>query len=130
MEGLLAGYRSPAYDEMVDAQGVPYPHTKSLYEALQLLSAAHLTERGAARARSFLEQGITFSSSGREWVFPLDLIPLLIPEPEWEHIEAGVAQRVRALEAFLADVYGAGAAPCSAHCARAAARLNPLQTRR
>ena len=50
MEGLLAGYRSPAYDEMVDAQGVPYPHTKSLYEALQLLSAADLTERGAARA--------------------------------------------------------------------------------
>src|SRR5258705_9188590 len=92
---------------MVDADGVPYPHTKSLYEALQLLSAADLTERGAARARSFLEQGITFSSSGREWVFPLDLIPRLIPEQEWEHIEAGVAQRGRALEAFLADVYGA-----------------------
>ena len=106
MEGLLAGYRSPAFDEMVDADGVPYPHTKSLYEALQLLSAADLTERGAARARSFLEQGITFSSSGREWVFPLDLIPRLIPEQEWEHIEAGVAQRVRALEAFLADIYG------------------------
>ena len=106
MEGLLAGYRSPAYDEMVDAQGLPYPHTKSLHEALQLLSAADLTERGAVRARSFLEQGITFSSSGREWVFPLDLIPRLIPESEWEHIEAGVVQRVRALEAFLADVYG------------------------
>jgi uncharacterized circularly permuted ATP-grasp superfamily protein len=106
VEGLLAGYRSPAYDEMVDAQGLPYPHTKSLHEALQLLSAADLTERGAVRARSFLEQGITFSSSGREWVFPLDLIPRLIPESEWEHIEAGVIQRVRALEAFLADVYG------------------------
>ena len=106
MDGLLAGYRSPAFDEMVDADGLPYPHTKSLYEALQLLSADDLTERGAARARSFLEQGITFSSSGHEWVFPLDLIPRLIPEPEWEHIEAGVAQRVRALEAFLADVYG------------------------
>src|SRR5829696_7560964 len=91
---------------MVDADGVPYPHTKSLYEALQLLSAADLAERGAARARSFLEQGITFSSSGREWVFPLDLIPRLVPEQEWEHIEAGVVQRVRALEAFLADVYG------------------------
>ncbi|HZB51391.1 MAG TPA: circularly permuted type 2 ATP-grasp protein [Mycobacteriales bacterium] len=91
---------------MVDADGNPWPHTKSLYEALQLLSPSDLSERGAARARSFLEQGITFSSSGREWVFPLDLIPRLIPEPEWEHIEAGVAQRVRALEAFLADVYG------------------------
>jgi uncharacterized circularly permuted ATP-grasp superfamily protein len=106
VEGLLAGYRSATFDEMVDADGTPYPHTKSLYEALQLLSAADLSERGAARARSFLEQGITFSSSGREWVFPLDLIPRLIPEQEWEHIEAGIVQRVRALEAFLADVYG------------------------
>ena len=97
MDGLLAGYRSSAVDEMVDAEGTPWPHTKSLYEALQLLSAADLSERGAARARSFLEQGITFSSSGREWVFPLDLIPRLIPEQEWEHIEAGVVQRVRAL---------------------------------
>src|SRR5215204_504240 len=92
---------------MVDADGTPWPHTKSLCEALQLLSPSDLSERGAARARSFLEQGITFSSSGREWVFPLDLIPRLIPEQEWERIEAGVVQRVRALEAFLADVYGA-----------------------
>ncbi len=106
MDGLLQGYLSTAVDEMVDAAGNPWPHTKSLYEALQLLAPSDLTERGAARARSFLEQGITFSSSGREWVFPLDLIPRLIPEQEWEHIEAGVVQRVRALEAFLADLYG------------------------
>ncbi len=136
MEGLLAGYRSDAFDEMVDADGTPYPHTKSLYEALQLLSAADLTERGAARARSFLEQGITFSSSGREWVFPLDLIPRLIPEQEWEHVEAGVVQRVRALEAFLADVYGDrrvladGIVPhslvvTSSNFARAAAGIEP-----
>jgi uncharacterized circularly permuted ATP-grasp superfamily protein len=110
VDGLLAGYRSAVVDEMVDADGTPWRHTKSLYEALQLLSPADLTERGAARARNFLEQGITFSSSGREWVFPLDLIPRLIPEQEWEHIEAGVVQRVRALEAFLADVYGERAA--------------------
>ena len=103
---MLADYRSPAFDEMVDAGGRPYPHTKSLYDALQLLSSGDLAERGAVRARSFLEQGITFSSSGREWVFPLDLIPRLVPEQEWQHIEAGVVQRVRALEAFLADVYG------------------------
>jgi uncharacterized circularly permuted ATP-grasp superfamily protein len=136
VDGLLAGYRSSAVDEMVDAEGTPWPHTKSLYEALQLLSPADLSERGAARARSFLEQGITFSSSGREWVFPLDLIPRLIPEQEWEHIEAGVVQRVRALEAFLADVYGNrqvladGVVPhslvvTSANFTRAAAGIRP-----
>ena len=133
---MLAEYRSAAFDEMVDADGVPYPHTKSLYEALQLLTAADLTERGAVRARSFLEQGITFSSSGREWVFPLDLIPRLVPEREWYHVEAGVVQRVRALEAFLADVYGErqvladGVVPhslvvTSTNFARAAAGIRP-----
>ena len=133
---MLAEYRSAAFDEMVDADGVPYPHTKSLYEALQLLTAADLTERGVVRARSFLEQGITFSSSGREWVFPLDLIPRLVPEREWYHVEAGVVQRVRALEAFLADVYGErqvladGVVPhslvvTSTNFARAAAGIRP-----
>ena len=106
MNGLLADYRSDTYDEMVDADGAPRAHTKSLYEALELLSAGDLEERGAARARSFLQQGITFSSSGEEWVFPLDLVPRLIAEDEWDHIEAGVVQRVRALEAFLDDIYG------------------------
>ena len=107
MDGLLAGYRSPAYDEMVDARGRAVPaHASRCTRRCSCCPQPDLTERGAARARSFLEQGITFSSSGREWVFPLDLIPRLIPAQEWEHIEAGVVQRVRALEAFLADVYG------------------------
>ena len=106
VNGLLADYRSDTYDEMVDADGAPRAHTKSLYEALELLSAGDLEERGAVRARSFLQQGITFSSSGEEWVFPLDLVPRFIAEDEWDHIEAGVVQRVRALEAFLDDIYG------------------------
>ena len=106
MNGLLADYRSDTFDEMVDVDGAPRAHTKSLYEALELLSPGDLDERGAVRARSFLQQGITFSSSGEEWVFPLDLVPRLIAEDEWDHIEAGVVQRVRALEAFLDDVYG------------------------
>jgi uncharacterized circularly permuted ATP-grasp superfamily protein len=106
VDGLLAGYRSSAFDEMVDAEGTPHPHTKVLYGALQSLSVADLDERGTVRAQSFLEEGVTFSSSGREWVFPLDLIPRLVSEDEWERVEAGVVQRVRALEAFLADVYG------------------------
>src|SRR3990170_2462115 len=110
MGGLLDGYGSAAYDEMFGPDGAPHPHTKALYDALQLLTAADLAERCAARDRSFRDQGVTFSHSGREWVFPLDLIPRLIPAAEWELIEAGVKQRVRTLEAFLADVYGAQAA--------------------
>jgi len=56
---------------------------------------------------AFRDQAITFSLSGEERPFPLDLVRGIVPEHEWEVIEAGVTQRVRALEAFLADVYGA-----------------------
>jgi uncharacterized circularly permuted ATP-grasp superfamily protein len=136
MEGLMDGYRSAAYDEMVDTHGEPHPHTRSLYEALQLLSGADLVERCDARDRVFRNQGITFSHSGKEWVFPLDLIPRLMPEQEWQLVEAGVIQRVRALEAFLADVYGERAAladgvvphslvATSTNFARAAAGIRP-----
>jgi uncharacterized circularly permuted ATP-grasp superfamily protein len=107
MAGLLDGYpRGPAYDEMFSADGSPHPHMRALYDALQLLTGEDLAQRAAARDRSFSDQGVTFSHAGQEWLFPLDLIPRLIPAAEWEVVEAGVAQRIRALEAFLADVYG------------------------
>jgi uncharacterized circularly permuted ATP-grasp superfamily protein len=108
MGGLLDDYASGvAYDEMFARDGTPHPHAKALYDALQVLTSADLHSRGEARDRSFRDQGVTFSKAGHEWVFPLDLIPRLIPPAEWEVIESGVVQRVRALEAFLADVYGA-----------------------
>lgn len=59
---------------------------------------------------SFLLQGITFTvySDGRgtERLFPFDLVPRILPHSEWDHIERGLAQRVRALNLFLRDVYG------------------------
>jgi uncharacterized circularly permuted ATP-grasp superfamily protein len=107
MGALLDGYpRGPAYDEMFAADGTPHPHVRALYDAIQTLTVADLAQRADARDRSFSDQGVTFSHAGKEWVFPLDLIPRLIAAAEWARIEAGVAQRVRALEAFLADVYG------------------------
>lgn len=108
MGGLLDSYpRGPAYDEMFGADGLPHPHTRALFDALQTLTGEDLARRAEARDRSFRDQGVVFSHGGEEWLFPLDLIPRLIPAAEWELVEAGVVQRVRALEAFLADVYGA-----------------------
>ncbi len=91
---------------MFAADGLPRPHMRALYEALQLLSNEDLAQRAAARDSSFRDQGVTFSHAGEEWLFPLDLIPRLIPAAEWDVVESGIVQRVRALEAFLADVYG------------------------
>src|SRR5262249_54403565 len=61
-----------------------------------------------ARDRAFRDAGITFQLSGEERPFPLDLVPRILPADEWATIERGVRQRVLALEAFLADVYGPG----------------------
>ena len=49
---------------------------------------------------------MTFDFAGEERPFPLDVVPRVVAGDEWEHVAPGVAQRVRALEAFLADVYG------------------------
>src|SRR5258708_6815571 len=107
MGGLLDRYpRGPAYDEMFGADGLPHPHTRALYDALQTLTGDDLARRAGARGRRLRGQGGGFSPAGGEWIFPLDLIPRLIPAAEWKLVEAGVVQRVRALEAFLADVYG------------------------
>ncbi|MCU1594458.1 MAG: hypothetical protein JWO12_1850, partial [Frankiales bacterium] len=73
---------------------------------------------------------------GEERTFPLDLVPRVVTASEWTTVEKGVQQRVRTLEAFLADVYGDqqvlkdGIVPrhvivsSSAHC-RAAQGVNP-----
>jgi uncharacterized circularly permuted ATP-grasp superfamily protein len=104
MGGLLDGYpRGAAYDEMFAATDGPHPHMRALHDALQTLTVEDLAQRADARDRSFADQGITFSHGGEDWIFPLDLIPRLIPAAEWDAVEAGVVQRVRALEAFLAD---------------------------
>nr|MDQ6928491.1 circularly permuted type 2 ATP-grasp protein [Actinomycetota bacterium] len=94
---------------MFEAPGVPRPSCGALFESLQALSEHDLEERCGARDRAFRDQGITFSFSGEERPFPLDLVPRILDPEEWSLIETGVAQRVRALEAFLADVYQAGA---------------------
>ncbi|CAN5197215.1 circularly permuted type 2 ATP-grasp protein [soil metagenome] len=109
MGDIFEGYSvEAAWDEMFEAPDRPRPAYERLFSALQELSPSDFDERRAARDRSFRDQGITFSLSGEERPFPLDLIPRLIGSSEWSEIERGVTQRVHALEAFLADVYGPG----------------------
>jgi uncharacterized circularly permuted ATP-grasp superfamily protein len=114
MADLFEGYELaapmgiPAWDEMFEEPGVPRPASRVLHEALQGLSAIDFEARCTARDRGFRDRGITFQLSGEERPWPLDLVPRIMPEEEWAVLEAGVAQRVRALESFLNDVYGAG----------------------
>jgi uncharacterized circularly permuted ATP-grasp superfamily protein len=98
----------PSWDEMFARRAEPRPPYLALYQVLQALSSEDLDERSVARDRSFRDQGITFSLSGEERPFPLDLMPRIISGEEWSTVEQGVIQRVLALEHFLADVYGRG----------------------
>lgn len=119
METLFAGYASRRvperagarpWDEMfpdgsVDAVDVREPY-RELVPALMGLDDVELRARAEALASSYLAQGVTFDYAGEERPFPLDVVPRVIAAADWARVAAGVSQRVRALEAFLADVYG------------------------
>jgi uncharacterized circularly permuted ATP-grasp superfamily protein len=109
---LFDGYLDPkrphaeAYDEMFAADATVRPAYRRLHESLATARPADLTARSEALDRALVDQGITFSLSGQERPFPLDLVPRVITASEWTRLERGLVQRVRALEAFLADIYG------------------------
>ncbi|MEM9725675.1 MAG: circularly permuted type 2 ATP-grasp protein [Pseudomonadota bacterium] len=71
-----------------------------------------LRAKQADAERLFRRTGVTFAVYGEggdpERLIPFDLIPRVLTASEWRRIEAGVLQRARALNAFLADIYGAG----------------------
>jgi uncharacterized circularly permuted ATP-grasp superfamily protein len=103
--------KSRAFDEMFDLQGDwggldVRPAYRGLRHAFQQMSQAELQGRADAIGASYLAQGVTFDYAGEERAFPLDAVPRIIDEAEWATLEAGVQQRVNALEAFLEDVYG------------------------
>jgi uncharacterized circularly permuted ATP-grasp superfamily protein len=100
----------PAFDEMFSKPGVAREAYHDLHAALAQMTQEELRGRTDALASSYLAQGVTFDFAGEERPFPLDAVPRVIAQAEWVEVEAGVKQRVKALEAFLADIYGAQAA--------------------
>jgi uncharacterized circularly permuted ATP-grasp superfamily protein len=104
--------RAPgAWDEMFtrsaagDQRGVRQEYGE-VHAALARMTQDELRGRTSALADSYLAQGVTFDFAGEERPFPLDAVPRVIGQQEWSGIESGVGQRVKALEAFLHDVYG------------------------
>lgn len=93
------------WDEMIGRDGGPRAPYKVMHDTLSRLGPAELAERADQLARSYVDQGVTFDYAGEERAFPLDLVPRIIPAEEWDIIDRGVQQRVKALEAFLGDVY-------------------------
>src|SRR5580704_2364431 len=108
---IFDGYRlAEAWDEMFAAPGKPRAAYDALVSVLQPMDPGELRYRADQLARVFTDRGVTYDYAGEERPFPLDLIPRVIDAVEWDLVASGVRQRVKALEAFLADVYGPGRA--------------------
>ncbi|GHF49421.1 putative circularly permuted ATP-grasp superfamily protein [Deinococcus metalli] len=99
------------FDEMFTAQGDVRPHYQGVLEYLDRLGVREFQRRHELLDMAFRNQGITFTvygdAQGTERTFPFDPVPRIIPASEWAHVEAGLTQRVKALNAFLRDIYSA-----------------------
>ncbi|MFN8890315.1 MAG: circularly permuted type 2 ATP-grasp protein, partial [Cyclobacteriaceae bacterium] len=107
---FLSGYQSPpgTWDEM-QAHDEIRKHYQVFLESLEKASLGDLTQKDELAKKLFMSQGITFTvysdGEGIEKIFPFDIIPRIITGAEWAHIEAGIRQRLKALNIFLKDVY-------------------------
>ncbi|MEO5899233.1 MAG: circularly permuted type 2 ATP-grasp protein [Ilumatobacteraceae bacterium] len=97
------------WDELFDGEGRPRPAAKALAELLTGLGLAELQERQDLAELDILALGITFTvySDGRgiDRAWPFDVIPRVIGASEWRQVERGLKQRLRAINAFIDDVY-------------------------
>ncbi len=107
---FLANYHeSPnTWDEMCANREIR-AHYKLFLESLAKASMVDLAQKDDLAKKLFMSQGITFTvysdGEGIEKIFPFDIIPRIITGAEWTHIEAGIKQRLRALNLFLKDIY-------------------------
>ncbi|MGH0029463.1 MAG: circularly permuted type 2 ATP-grasp protein [Myxococcota bacterium] len=97
------------FDELFESPGLPRQHYAGLLSRLDGMSEREIARRERLQRVSLLNQGITFAvygeGEGVERVFPFDFVPRVIPSDEWKRLEAGLVQRVTALNLFLLDVY-------------------------
>ncbi len=98
-----------AYNEMIDERGDVRPHYEGFDQWLSEQSAESMVTRRLEADLNFRRVGITFSvvgdEAGTERLIPFDLIPRIIPAPEWRVLDAGLKQRVSALNKFIHDIY-------------------------
>lgn len=96
------------YDELFELDGRPRAYATSLISRLKELSTADLLLRQKSAESTLRHLGITFRSRDErnaEQIFPFDIIPRLIDAKTWKRIRRGVEQRVRAINAFIGDIY-------------------------
>jgi uncharacterized circularly permuted ATP-grasp superfamily protein len=103
----------PSFDEMQATPTAVREHYRGYEQWLNQQPRDVMKSRREEAEMIFRRVGITFAvygakdedGSGTERLIPFDLIPRVIPAHEWEEMERGLSQRVRALNRFIHDVY-------------------------
>jgi uncharacterized circularly permuted ATP-grasp superfamily protein len=97
------------YNEMYDAAGELRPHYRAYADWLLATPSERIERKRAEADIAFHRVGITFAvygeEAGKERLIPFDIIPRIIPAPDWVALQAGLRQRVKTLNAFLHDIY-------------------------
>ena len=97
------------YDELVTGTGRPRVAARAAVKMLQGLSAKEMLARRGAAELAIREMGISFTiySEGKniDRAWPFDIIPRIISAKEWDKVSLGLAQRTRALNRFIDDIY-------------------------
>lgn len=109
---LFGGYKpfENSYDEYFETATTLRPFLEKVIASMKGLTLEELNLLHRQVRQEFKEEGITFrvysDQASEDHVFPFDLLPRIITSEEWEKIERSLLQRIRALNAFLKDIYG------------------------
>ena len=97
------------FDEMYEATRTLRPHYRAYADWWAATPEERIARKRAEADIAFRRVGITFAvygeEAGKERLIPFDVIPRIIPATEWHTLQAGLRQRVKALNAFLNDIY-------------------------
>ena len=97
------------FDEMFGSDAGVRAGYAPFRQRIEQLSCEDLIGRQHAAERALMSMGITFNvyseGEGTERIMPIDIIPRVIEAAEWNQLEAGLVQRIKALNMFLDDVY-------------------------
>lgn len=96
------------WDEMCSNSSIRSQYGQ-VFNDISQLPIETLLQKDRLASELFMNQGITFTvysdEAGIEKIFPFDIIPRILTGAEWEHIQQGITQRLKALNLFLKDIY-------------------------
>ncbi len=97
------------WDEMISNTAEIRPQYEAIIEYLKKTSQEELSKKEELSKQLFMSQGVTFTvyndNEGIEKIFPFDIVPRIITASEWNFIEKGIKQRIKALNLFIKDIY-------------------------